>query len=343
MMKPWIYLPVAPRRLRRRACVLLWALLLPMAPAQALDPDEYPQLVAFIQEMGTKHRLPAAELNELFATVNMKPDIIEAMERPKEALPWYLYRKLFVTEENTRLGLKYWKANAETLARAHTEFGVDPAVIVAIIGVETHYGKNTGAYRALDALTTLMLASANRADFFRRELEEFLLLAHELKLNPLTIKGSYAGAMGVPQFMPSSYRRYAVDFDGDQRRNLLTSAEDAIGSVANYFKVHGWRKGEPITQDIEINGTLYGWLQNAGNELSPSIKYLKKYGILPLPDISLNQLATLVTLEGEAGPIHRLGYNNFYVITRYNNSKRYAMAVYELSRLLHQRYDGENP
>ena len=342
MTKPWTYPLADPRHSKRGACALLLALLLPITPAQALDPGQYPRLIEFIQDMDVRHRMPAAELYELFAAVNMKPDIIDAMERPKEALPWYQYRKLFVTEENIRLGLKYWKDHAETLARAHTEFGVDPAVIVAIIGVETHYGRNIGGYRVVDALTTLMLASANRADFFRGELEEFLLLARELNLDPLTIKGSYAGAMGVPQFMPSSYRRYAVDFDGDRQRNILTDNEDVIGSVANYFKVHGWRKDEPVTQDVEIEGTLYGWLENSGNEPSPSIKHLRKYGILPLVDISLNQFATLVTLEDEAGPIYRLGYNNFYVITRYNNSKRYAMAVYELSHILHKLYNEEN-
>lgn len=337
------YLSADPWRLKRGTCALLLALLLPITPAQALDPGQYPRLIEFIQDMDVNHRMPAAELYALFAAVNMKPDIIEAMERPKEALPWHQYRKLFVTEENTRLGLKYWKANAETLARAYTKFGVDPAVIVAIIGVETHYGRNTGGYRVVDALTTLALASANRSDFFRRELEEFLLLARELNIDPLTIKGSYAGAMGIPQFMPSSYRRYAVDFDGDQRRNILNDTEDAIGSVANYFRAHGWRKGEPVTQDVEIEGTLYGWLENSGNEPSPSITHLRKYGIIPLQGISLNQFATLVTLEGEAGPIHRLGYNNFYVITRYNNSKRYAMAVYELSDTLHKLYNEANP
>ena len=343
MTKPPTRSPADPWRWKYSACALLLAALLAAAPARALDPRQYPQLIEFIQEMDVKHHMPAAELNELFAAVNMRPDIIEAMERPKEALPWYQYRKLFVTEENIRLGLKYWKANAGTLARAYAEFGVDPAVIVAIIGVETHYGKNTGGYRVLDALTTLTLASTNRGDFFRGELEEFLLLARELNLDPLTIKGSYTGAMGVPQFMPSSYRRYAVDFDGDQRRNILADTEDAIGSVANYFKAHGWRKDEPVTQDVEIEGTLYGWLENSGNEPSPSIKHLRKYGILPLPGLSLNQFATLVTLEGEAGPIHRLGYNNFYVITRYNNSKRYAMAVYELSDMLRKLYTGANP
>jgi membrane-bound lytic murein transglycosylase B len=320
------------------ARLLFVALLLIQAPAHALDINQYPTITDFIREMVEKHDMHEAELKDLFGSVNFKPEIIEAMERPKEGLPWYEYRKLFVTEESARLGLKYWKANAEALFRANSEFGVDPEIIVAIIGVETRYGKNTGGYRILDALTTLTAGYPARSDFFRKELEEFLLLMEELGVDPFSIKGSYAGAMGVPQFMPSSYRRYAVDFDGDHRRNIIQSADDAIGSVANYFREHGWKKDQPVIDRIEVKGTLYGWLENNGNEPELTIKQLKKYGVIPVPGIDLKQLASLITLEEEAGPMHHLAYNNFYVITRYNRSRRYAMAVYELSRMLHKLY-----
>ncbi len=331
--------PTAGIPSHRCALALLLLMTLAASPVHALDRSQYPELGDFIQHMVVKYDMHAPDLNALFARVEIKPDIITAIERPREGLPWYEYRKLFVTDENVRLGIKFWKTNDATLKRAASEYGVDPAIIVAIIGVETRYGKNVGGYRVLDALTTLMLKSADRADFFRGELEEFLLLAEELGGDPLSIKGSYAGAMGVPQFMPSSYRRYAVDFDGDHKRNILTSAADAIGSVANYFKAHGWLKSEAVTDDVKIEGSLYSWLENTGNEPTLSISQLKKYGIIPIEGIDLKQLASLITLEDENGPMHRLGYNNFYVITRYNRSKRYAMAVYELSRRLHQQYD----
>lgn len=321
-----------------------WALLLVMtlssSAAHALDRSDYPEIGDFIQHMVAKYDMHVADLGALFARVEIKPDIITAMERPKEGLPWYEYRKLFVTDESVRLGLKFWKANDATLKRAASEYGVDPAIIVAILGVETRYGKNVGGYRVMDALTTLMLKSPDRADFFRGELEEFLLLAEELGVDPLSIKGSYAGAMGVPQFMPSSYRRYAVDFDGDHKRNLLTSTADAIGSVANYFKAHGWLTSKAVTDEVKLEGNLYSWLENTGDEPTLSVSQLRKYGVIPIEGIDLKQIASLITLQDEDGPMHRLGYKNFYVITRYNRSKRYAMAVFELSRRLHQQYDG---
>ena len=323
------------------ARLLLATLLLVQAPAHALDIGQFPVLDDFIRQMIERHDMREYELRELFANATFKPEIIEAMERPKEGLPWHEYRKLFVTAESARNGLKYWKANAEALFRAHSEFGVDPEIIVAIIGVETRYGRSTGSHRVFDALTTLTAGYPKRSDYFRKELEEFLLLVEELRVDPFSIKGSYAGAMGVPQFMPSSYRRYAVDFDGDHRRNILHSTDDAIGSVANYFSEHGWKKNQPVIDRVEIKGTLYGWLENNGNEPELTIKQLKKYGVIPVPGIDLKQLATLVTLEEETGPTHYLAYNNFHVIMRYNRSRRYAMAVYELSRQLHKLYYDE--
>lgn len=330
--------PAMPGKLRHSIPASLLLMAFTTGTAHALERSQYPELGDFIQYMVVKHDMHAADLGALFARVEIKPDIIKAMETQKEALPWFEYRKLFVTDESVHLGLKFWKANDAALRRAGKEYGVDPAIIVAIIGVETRYGKNVGGYRVLDALTTLTLKSANRADFFRGELEEFLLLTQEMGVDPLSVKGSYAGAMGVPQFMPSSYRRYAVDFDGDHQRNLLTSTADAIGSVANYFKMHGWLTREAVTDEVKLEGSLYSWLENNGNQPTLSVAQLRKYGIIPIEGIDLKQLATLITLEGENGPLHHLGYNNFYVITRYNRSKRYAMAVYELSRQLHQQY-----
>lgn len=312
------------------------------APARALEPGETPEVEAFIQEMSAKYQLDPESLHEIFARVEIRDDILEAMRRPAEARPWHEYRQIFVTDESVRNGAKFWKKHARTLERASAEYGVEPEIIVAIIGVETRYGRSTGRYRVIDALTTLAFRYPERAAFFRKELEEYLLLCLELDVGPLTFNGSYAGAMGAPQFIPSSYRRYAVDFDGDGRRDLLGSMDDAIGSVANYFRAHGWRRGEPVVTEARIEGTPYAWMESDRAEPNVSLKRMREYGVLPVRDIDIEQLATLVSLEGEDGVVHRLGYRNFYVITRYNRSKRYAMAVWELSVMIKERYAGES-
>jgi len=310
------------------------------APAHAVNLDEHPVLRRLMDEMVSKHAFTHKELSDWLSQAEIRDDIIEAVYRPKEGLPWHEYRKLFVNDERARLGLTFWKANAETVLRAGNEYGVPPEIIVAIIGVETFYGRQGGAYRVLDALVTLTLNYPERSDFFRNQLVEFLLLARELGLSPLGLKGSYAGAMGVPQFIASSYRQYAVDFDGDRKRDL-TDVDDAIGSVANFLKQHGWKNGEPIVGEVKLDGSMYAWLENNGLEPRISVQHLSRYGILPVQRIDAHQLAALVAFEGESAPIHRLGYNNFYVITRYNRSKNYAMAVVELSEMLHKLYYGE--
>ena len=308
--------------------------------ARAMNLDEHPTLRLLMDEMVSKYGFTHKELGDWLSQAEIHEDIIEAINRPKESLPWYEYRKLFVNDERARRGLAFWKANAEALFRAGSEYGVPPEIIVAILGVETFYGRQGGRYRVLDALVTLTLRYPERSDFFRNQLVEFLLLARELCVSPLSIKGSYAGAMGKPQFMPSSYRSDAVDFDGDHKRDL-TDTEDAIGSVANFLKQHGWKRDEPIVGEVKLNGSMYAWLENNGPEPRISIQHLSRYGILPVQRIDARQLAALIAFEGETAPIHRLGYNNFYVITRYNRSQNYSMAIVELSEMLHKLYYGE--
>lgn len=309
-------------------------------PARAVNLDEHPTLRLLMDEVASKHGFTHQELGDWLSQAEIREDIIEAVYRPKEGLPWHQYRKLFVNNDRAHLGLKFWKANAEAVFRASSEYGVPPEIIVSIIGVETFYGRQGGAYRVLDALVTLTLHYPERRDFFRNQLIEFLLLARELELSPLKIKGSYAGAMGIPQFIPSSYRLYAVDFDGDHKRDL-TDIDDAVGSVANFLKQHGWKRGEPIVGEVKLEGSMYAWLENNGAEPRISIQHLSRYGILPMQRIDAHQLAALLVFEGETAPVHHLGYNNFYVITRYNRSKNYAMAVVELSVILHKLYYGE--
>ena len=312
---------------------------LPLAPlsAGAVSVDESPILTLFVDQMVERHGFAREQLTNWMSQAEIKDDIIAAVYRPKEGLPWYEYRKLFVNDERMRRGLEFWRRNAKSLAAAARQHGVPPEIIAAIIGVETLYGRQGGGYRVLDALVTRTLRYPERSEFFRGELVEFLLLTRDLGVDPLAVKGSYAGAMGIPQFISSSYRRYAVDFNGDGRRDL-NNVDDAIGSVANYLRQHGWRRDEPIVGEVRLEGSMYAWLENNGAEPRISLQQLSRYGILPVAGTDDRQLAALLTYQGEDGPLHRLGYNNFYVITRYNRSSNYAMAVVELAQALQRLY-----
>lgn len=310
--------------------------------AQALDFNKYPALQTFAAEMTDTHGFSTEQLRRMFRCATIRPEIIEAMERPKELLPWYEYRKIFLTEENVQRGVQFWKKHAEAVSRAQERYGVAPEIVVAVIGVETQFGRNQGGYPILDALATLMLDYPSRSAFFRQELTEYLLLARELDTDPCRLKGSYAGAMGLPQFMPSSYRQFAVDFDGDGKRDVIASAEDAIGSVAYYLKAHGWEAGAPVVEDVRLEGTLYFWIEKLGLKPALPARQLVRYGIFPRRLDNTERRAALISLEGEYGPFYRLGYNNFYVITRYNHNKRYAMAVYELGEMIRKRAENKS-
>lgn len=334
--------------MRIRCLLVGLTALLVATPAWTTPFAEHPETPGFIEHMRSTHRFDAKALERLFARAALRPEILAAMDRPAEGLPWHEYRRRFVTDQHVRLGSSYWRAHARALARAQREYGVPPEIIVAILGVETNYGRTTGGFLALEALATLAFGYPRRTEFFRRELEEFLLLARELKLDALEIKGSYAGALGIPQFMPSSYRQYAIDFNGDRRRDLLDSAEDAIGSVAHFLKRHGWAPNAPIVDEVEVEGDLYEWLGDLGLKPSLTLRQLFSHGIFPRARSSTaagsgladdERRAAVVVLEGESGPIYRLGYDNFYVISRYNRSKRYAMAVYELGQAIRERYE----
>ncbi|HKJ76381.1 MAG TPA: lytic murein transglycosylase B, partial [Gammaproteobacteria bacterium] len=222
------------------------ALLAALAGPVAADITDRPGVRDFIERMHAQHGFEKAALEAVFQDVEIQQDIIEAISRPAESLPWHRYRPIFVTESRTEEGVAFWEANAELLAEAEERYGVDPAVVVAILGVETRYGAHKGGHRVVDALSTLAFAYPPRADFFRSELEQYLLMAREEGFEPGTRHGSYAGAMGKPQFIASSFRSFAVDFDGDGRRDLWNGTADAIGSVAHYLKVHDWQPGDPI-------------------------------------------------------------------------------------------------
>jgi len=293
-----------------------------------------PEVQAFIEDMAQRHEFSRAALQRLFVQVQARPAVVRAMSAPRTARPWYEFRVAHVTARRVEAGRRFWQQHAETLARASREYGVPEELIVATIGIESEYGRVTGGFRVLDALAMLAFQYPPRADFFRGELEQFLLLTRESGLDPLTVRGSYAGAIGIPQFLPSSYRSYAVDFNGDGRRDLAGTPADAIGSVANYYRSYGWRSGEPTAIPAEAGpGAVEAALTGDIRPRTP-VAELRRRGVLPLAAVSDEAEAALIAVEAEDGTRYWLGLNNFYVITRYNRSVNYALAVMELAREL---------
>jgi membrane-bound lytic murein transglycosylase B len=286
---------------------------------------------AFIDGMAGRHGFVAADLAALLDQAEVSASILKAISVPAEAKPWFRYRPIFLQPDRVRQGVEFWRANEATLRRAADAYGVPEEIIVAIIGVETRYGRNAGGYRVLDALVTLAFEYPPRAAFFREELEQFLLLTRDHGLDPLTVKGSYAGAMGIPQFISSSYRRYAVDFDVDGVTDIWANPVDAIGSVANYFRSHGWRRGGPVVVPATVAAGREPPSSTGAAEPDLEAADLERLGVvapLPLPP---GERVRLVALEQESGRDYWLGYWNFHVITRYNRSALYAMAVWQLA------------
>ena len=314
-------------------------------PGCAGDFQDNPDVQVFIDSMVKKHQFDRLKLETLFAKAKKRDDILEAISRPAEKTkPWYEYRKIFVKPKRIEGGVKFWQENVDILEKAAQQYGVDPAIIVAIIGVETRYGAHTGSYRVIDSLSTLAFAYPPRSKFFRSELEQFLILAREEDVDTRTAKGSYAGAMGYGQFIPSSYRNYAVDFNGDGKRDLWNSLDDIIGSVANYFHRHGWQAGVPVAN--KITGTSPVKATQISESLKPGKKTAADFaseGITSTPPMPDDLPVALLKLEQKDGPEHWLTSKNFYVITRYNRSPLYSMAVYQLSEAIRDAHQHSQP
>lgn len=310
-----------------------------LSPAFA-NPD-LPELDKFIDEMVTEHAFDRAALENLFTQVEVKENILKAISRPAEkSKPWYEYRQIFLDQARINAGISYWEKNAEALERAENEMGVPAEIILAILGVETRFGGNMGSYRVIDALSTLAFRYPPRSPFFRSELKNFLILTREEEMSQLEPVGSYAGAMGLGQFMPSSYLAYAVDFDGDGHRDIWKNPVDAIGSIANYLSRHGWQPGESIVHPTDYQGTdLPQDLIDRGLKPSVSRQELQKSGLstahLPEGEDSI----TVFSLTQPDGEELWLGRQNFYAITRYNHSRMYAMAVVELANAIRDGYE----
>jgi len=299
------------------------------------DYSQHPNGKKFIAEMVVKHNLNSADVTAALRKARRNEKVLELISRPAEKrLQWKEYRKIFLTEERVSAGVDFWLENQVALESAEEQYGVPASVIVAIIGVETFYGRIDGGFRALDALATLAFDYPPRAKFFSSELAQFFLLTDEKNFDLTELRGSYAGAFGLPQFISSSYRQYAVDFDGDDAPNLWTSVPDAVGSVANYLDRHGWRVGHPVVEQIDITEAGRGLIVDSPKPRT-SLKKLQKAGIYPKRKGKGKY--SLLKFEAEQGAEHWLAHKNFYVITRYNHSNLYAMAVYQLSQQIKTR------
>ena len=334
-------------------CLLLGALpalARPPADTKAAGYAARKDVRAFIDEMTAEHGFDRAALARTLGEARYQRTIVAAMDRPLLEPPkWYSYARSFLAPERVAAGVRYWRAHQDDLARAEERYGVPAEIVVAILGVETYYGRTAGNYRVLDALATLAFDYPRRAAFFRGELKQFLLLARELGMSPLAAKGSFAGAMGVPQFMPGSYRTYAVDFDGTGHPDLWQSPADIVGSVANYLARHDWQPGGPVLLPAAIAAeTLDAALRKLDGGLSErrATDAWAADGVTiadpaagPVDD-PVGLLLLEETADGVDGATYWIAYNNFYVLTRYNRSRLYAAAVHALATAIKATRNG---
>lgn len=315
-----------------------FALALAGSTALALDVSRG-DVAEYIASTSRAHAIDSAWLSTLLASAEYKASIVEAISRPAERTKaWHEYRDIFLGERRIREGAAFWRQHRQQIEAIAARSGIPPRLLVAILGVETNYGRTMGGYRVLDALATLSFGYPPRASFFRRELTEFLVLAHQGQLDPERALGSYAGAMGAPQFMPSSYVAYAVDANEDGRRDLWQDWEDILGSIANYLAEHGWRPDEPIVARATLApGANAGALPPTKLALDHSIGALRELGLQFDTALADGEPALFMQLEGDGGTEYWVGFRNFHVITRYNRSVLYAMAVNTLSLAIEQR------
>ena len=315
------------------------------ADAAAVGFDlQRPEIVEFVNEVVSRDGLNRKDVRALLKEAQPQPKIIETMNRPIEKVaPWWEYRDHFLTPERIHEGTSFWLDHKNTLEQISAQYQVPSEYLVAILGVETRYGRQTGRYRVLDALATLAFDYPPRHSYFRGELEQFLLLAKENQLDPLTATGSYAGAMGAPQFMPSSYRRYAVDANTDRRRDLWGDWDDILASVANYLHEYGWVAGGPVLAETRLEPDPSFQIEPHNLELDQTVESLGAHGVKVEMSVPADTPVVLISAEQRDGPAYRVGFHNFYVITRYNASARYAMAVYELAQAVAQRVHDAAP
>ena len=320
--------------------LLLVSTLLAGTTAQALEIAQYPALVALVDRMVEEDGYPRDELEAVLASSKVDQKTIDLMNRQYEALPWHRYRELFINQARIEKGVGFWREHTDLLEAAESRYGVPPEVLVALIGVETHYGTRMGDRRVLDSLVTLTADYPRRSEFFGSELRTFLNTTRKEGIPPDSVLGSYAGAIGIPQFMPTSYQAYAVDFNDNGRRDLVNEMADAIGSVANYLHEHGWRRGQaifaPVSEPLpdgasDLVSRRAKLVHNVPDLLDAGVRFDTR---------NSGDRAALFSLTQESGKSYVVGFRNFYAITRYNPSVNYAMAVTELSLQIAARRGG---
>jgi len=323
------------------ASLCLATLMSPPAQAVKLEQGDYryrEDVEQFIEKMAKTSDYSEQQLVDLFSQVKNQRQLFERMNKPAEKLEWYQYRKIFLTEKRIKKGVEFWRQHRDLLQQVAQKFSVPAEIIVAIVGVETFYGAYKGKVPVFDTLVTFAFDYPKRARFFTAELEQFLRLSAAQKFDVRAVKGSYAGAMGMPQFIASSYLQYAVDFDGDGVANLFDSKQDALGSVANYFKRHGWQPGAPVAYPLQHDKSA-----TSMDAIKPGVKpkypwrHLQSAGFESTANLAADEKVALIRLQQKNAPEFWVGLNNFYVITRYNHSELYAMAVYQLSQQIKQR------
>jgi len=301
-------------------------------PALAIDVQRE-DVQAFIDDMVERHDYDRERLEDALREAESQGRILEAIARPAErTLEWAEYRRIFLTDERIEAGAGFWREHRDTLERISRDTGVPPEILVGIVGVETYFGRITGNYRVLDALVTLAFDYPPRQSFFRRELEEYLLLVREQGMDVAQPTGSYAGAMGAPQFMPSSYRAYAADASGDDYPDIWSNWADVLGSVANYFVEHDWQPGGEVVTRASLAKNWNGSTPRNSLRTEETVGSLSRSGVMFATDLDTDARSSLLKLEGEAGAEYWVAFHNFFVITRYNRSVMYALAVHQLGR-----------
>lgn len=325
-------------KLRISKISLLIGIFLSILPINALASSfaERADVKEFIEDMALKHNYNKNSLYNIFNKYDSSQEVLSKLSKPYESLTWPKYKKLFITKQRINDGVKFWKEHAKAIAQAQKEFQVPAEIIVAIIGTETSYGKATGNYPVLQSLATIAFDYPKRSSFFKKELEEYLLLVKEQNLDPITMKGSYTGAIGIPQFMPSSYRKYAINLNNkDGKIDIANNTNSAIASVANYFKMHGWEPNGKIVHKAKVSGNSYKNIISATVEKPKyTINKLRKNNIHYSANLQPQLKLSLIELDLGNKKDYFLVENNFYVITLYNKSYNYAMVVYELSKAL---------
>jgi len=291
-----------------------------------------PELKSYAHQVASEGRISERAVLKWLKSIKRTDDVVELMDRQAESRPWKFYKPNFINKKKIKKGVAFKKRYPKTLAKAERIYGVDPNVIVAILGVETDYGTYALSHRAMDALYTLAFHYPRRAEYFKNELTALMIYAYRNKLDPFNLKSSYAGAVGMPQFMPSNIMKFGREFSGDGRINIFKSGADSIGSIANYLSKHGWERGEPLAVKVYTKGTRWEKYLDQGFRPKFNVAQMKRDGIKPSMWVNPKRKAALVSLEGEKGREYWLVFNNFYAVTRYNPSVKYALAVTILAK-----------